>query len=78
MKDKCFGKNYSSFLDFTHNYERTSGIFDPYYLNLLVKPRISRFSGTYIILCILKVPLKMHRIIFFQKIIIINMCAYPT
>ena len=24
-----FGENYSSFLDFTHNYERTSGIFVP-------------------------------------------------
>ena len=25
--DECFGKNYSSFPDFTRNYERTSGIF---------------------------------------------------
>ena len=28
-QDECFGKNYSSFLDFTCNYERTSGIFVP-------------------------------------------------
>ena len=28
-QDKCFGMNYLSFLDFTHNYERTSGIFVP-------------------------------------------------
>ena len=27
LQDKCFGKNYSSFLDFTHNYEQTSEIF---------------------------------------------------
>ena len=25
--EACRGKNYSSFLDFTRNYERTSGIF---------------------------------------------------
>ena len=29
LKDECFGKNYSSFLDFTRNYEWTSGIFVP-------------------------------------------------
>ena len=29
LQDKCFGKNYSSFLDFTLNYEGTSGIFVP-------------------------------------------------
>ena len=28
--EECFVKNYSSFLDFTHNYERTSGIFVPW------------------------------------------------
>ena len=29
-QEECFGKNYSSFLDFTRNYERTSGIlFNP-------------------------------------------------
>ena len=27
LQDKCFGKNYWSFLDFTRNNERTSGIF---------------------------------------------------
>ena len=27
LQDECFGKNYLSFLDFTRNYERTSGIF---------------------------------------------------
>ena len=27
LQDECFGKNYSSFLDFTRNYEPTSGIF---------------------------------------------------
>ena len=30
LQDECFGKNYSSFLDFTCNYERTSGIFVPW------------------------------------------------
>ena len=29
LQAECFGKNYSSFLDFTRNYERTSGIFFP-------------------------------------------------
>ena len=29
LQDECVGKNYSSFLDFTRNYERTSGIFAP-------------------------------------------------
>ena len=28
-KDECFEKNYSSFLDFTRNYERMSGIYVP-------------------------------------------------
>ena len=28
-KNECFGKNYSSFLDFTHNYERTSEFLSP-------------------------------------------------
>ena len=28
-QDECFGKNYLSFLDFTHNKEGTSGIFVP-------------------------------------------------
>ena len=27
FRDECFGKNCSSFLDFTRNYESTSGIF---------------------------------------------------
>ena len=27
LQDECFAKNYLSFLDFTCNYERTSGIF---------------------------------------------------
>ena len=31
LQDECFGKNYSSFLDFTHNYERKSGIFVPWW-----------------------------------------------
>ena len=30
QQDECFGKNYLSFLDFTHNYEQTSGIFVPW------------------------------------------------
>ena len=30
LQDKCLGKNYSSFLDFTRNYERTNGIFVPW------------------------------------------------
>ena len=29
LQDECFGKNYWSFLDFTHNLERTSEIFVP-------------------------------------------------
>ena len=29
IQDECFMKNYSSFLDFTGNYERMSGIFVP-------------------------------------------------
>ena len=29
VQDKCFRKNYASFLDFICNYERTSGIFVP-------------------------------------------------
>ena len=29
LQDECFGKNYSSFLVFTCNHERTSGIFVP-------------------------------------------------
>ena len=33
LQDKCFGKNYLSFLDFTHNYERTSGIFVPCHIS---------------------------------------------
>ena len=27
LQDACYGKNFSSFLDFTRNYEQTSGIF---------------------------------------------------
>ena len=48
LQDECFGKNYSSFLDFTRNYERTSGVFVPWvkyflkgkdsYLSLLYQP----------------------------------------
>ena len=30
LQDECLGKNYSSFIDFTCNYERTSGIFVPW------------------------------------------------
>ena len=30
LQDECFGKNYLSFLDFTRNYERTSGTFVPW------------------------------------------------
>ena len=30
LQDECFGKNLSSFLDFTTNYKRTSGIFVPW------------------------------------------------
>ena len=33
---RVLGKNYSSFLDFTRNYEWTSGIFVPCKLNVLV------------------------------------------
>ena len=29
LQDECFAKNYSSCLDFTRNYERTSGILSP-------------------------------------------------
>ena len=29
LQDECFGKKYSSFLDFTRNYKWTSGIFVP-------------------------------------------------
>ena len=29
LQDDCFGRNYSSFLDFTRNYKQTSGIFCP-------------------------------------------------
>ena len=29
LQDECFGKNYSFLLDFTCNYEQTSGIFVP-------------------------------------------------
>ena len=29
LQDKYFGKNYLPFLDFTHNYKRSSGIFVP-------------------------------------------------
>ena len=29
LQNECFGKNYSSFLDFTRSYEPTSGIFVP-------------------------------------------------
>ena len=39
LQDKCFGKNYSSFLDFTGNYERTSGIFVPCLMVLVLKFR---------------------------------------
>ena len=53
--DECFGKNYSSFLDFIRNYERMSGIFVPcglvggrvFYWNHLVGHlvrRLHRFS----------------------------------
>ena len=34
LQDECFGKNYSSFIDFTHNYKRKSGIFVPWALDL--------------------------------------------
>ena len=30
LQVECFWKNYSSFVDFTRNYERTSGIFVPW------------------------------------------------
>ena len=33
--EQMFGKNYSSFLDFTHNYEQTSGIFVPCICHIL-------------------------------------------
>ena len=29
LQDECFGKNFLSFLDFTRNYKRKSGIFVP-------------------------------------------------
>ena len=29
LQGECFGKNYSSFPDFTRNYEQTSGIYSP-------------------------------------------------
>ena len=29
LQDECFGRNYSYFLDFTHNYEWTSEVFVP-------------------------------------------------
>ena len=29
LQDECLGKKYSTFLHFTRNYERTSGIFVP-------------------------------------------------
>ena len=51
------------------------------YLNILVKPRIIfRFSGKYIILCILKgeMPFKMHKIIFFSRKKIIKKICVPT
>ena len=31
LQDECYGKNYLFFLDFTRNYERTSGIFVPWH-----------------------------------------------
>ena len=37
LQDECFGKNYSSILDFTRNYERTSGIFVPCIMALLYR-----------------------------------------
>ena len=36
LQDECFGKNYLSFLDFTHNYEQASGIFVPCHLHFSV------------------------------------------
>ena len=36
LKDDWFGKNYSSFVDFTRNYERTSDIFVPWVCGLKI------------------------------------------
>ena len=36
LQDESFGKNYLSFLDFTRNYERTSGIFVPWLIMFIV------------------------------------------
>ena len=47
LQDECFGKNYSSFLDFTRNYKRTSGIFVP--LNLVALSK-GELSGNLVIL----------------------------
>ena len=41
LQDECFVKNYSSFLDFTRNYERTSGIFVPCMYSSLVGLEVS-------------------------------------
>ena len=48
LQDDCFGNNYSSFLDFTPNYERTSGIFVPCCI-LFIGPSIC--SHRFIRLC---------------------------
>ena len=40
-----FGKNYSTFLDFTGNYERTSGIFVPCNITLLVQVIFEQISS---------------------------------
>ena len=42
LQDKCFGKNYSFFLDFTRNYEGTSGIFVPWAGKWLKLSRIAK------------------------------------
>ena len=53
-QDECFGKNYSSFLDFTRNYKRTSGFFVPWivlqmYYCFIVYPTFTLMIDSYII-----------------------------
>ena len=52
LQDECFGTIYSSFLDFTCNYERTSGIFVPCFLVKVQNTLKAKQSIECIIVCL--------------------------
>ena len=73
LQDECFGKNYSSFLDFTSNYKRTSGIFVPW---LFTGATMVHDLAT-VIICDGKVPTDREQTFFVCLYKKKPFCAFP-